>query len=227
MGILFAIMIMAAWAGHLFFALERAEVDYSTPYFYLHVLLQTYFFTGLFITGHDAMHGTVTRKHLRLNKIIGFLAVFLYAGMWYPRLVKNHRLHHLFPGTEKDPDYSPGSQNFFAWYARFMFKYLTIIQLVIMAIVYNLLRLWYPDSSIIWFWVVPAVLSTFQLFFFGTYLPHRKPHTEEMEPHNARTLRRNHVWAMLSCYFFGYHHEHHTSPGIPWWKLYKTKSSQP
>jgi beta-carotene ketolase (CrtW type) len=226
MGVFFALSIIAVWAGHLFYALERVTVDYSSPLFYLHILLQTYFFTGLFITGHDSMHGTVSRNSL-LNKSIGFFSVFLYAGMWYPRLLSNHHLHHKFPGTNQDPDYSSRSQNYWVWYGKFMFKYLTIIQLVIMAVLYNVLRIWYADSSLIWFWVVPAVLSTFQLFYFGTYLPHKRPHTDEMEPHNARTLKKNHIWAMLSCYFFGYHHEHHTSPGIPWWKLYKAKSARP
>lgn len=224
MGVLIALTIIAVWATHLFFALERATVDYSSPLFYMHILLQTYFFTGLFITGHDSMHGAVSRNRL-LNNLLGFFSVFLYAGMWYPRLIKNHGLHHQFPGTDKDPDYSPRSQNFWVWYGRFMFKYLTIIQLIIMATLYNILRIWYEDASLIWFWVVPAVLSTFQLFYFGTYVPHRRPHTDDMEPHNARTLKKNHLWAMLSCYFFGYHHEHHASPRTPWWKLYKAKSA--
>ncbi|MBW6460683.1 MAG: fatty acid desaturase [Bacteroidales bacterium] len=51
-----------------------------------------------------------------------------------------------------------------------------------------------------------------------------RPHTEEMQPHNARTLRKNHLWAMLSCYFFGYHNEHHMTPRIPCWQLYQSKS---
>jgi beta-carotene ketolase (CrtW type) len=29
---------------------------------------------------------------------------------------------------------------------------------------------------------------------------------------------------MLSCYFFGYHYEHHESPQTPWWKLYQIKN---
>jgi len=223
MGLFIAFMIISIWAGHLFYILEFVPVNYLSPWFYIHILLQTYFFTGLFITGHDAMHGTVSR-YRPLNNAVGFFSVFLYAGMWYPRLIKNHYLHHQFPGTEQDPDFSPRSQNFFVWWARFMFKYLTIIQLVIMAAIFNILRIWYPDSSIIWFWVVPAVLSTFQLFYFGTYVPHKRPHTDDMQPHNARTLRKNHLWAMLSCYFFGYHHEHHMTPRIPWWRLYQSKS---
>jgi beta-carotene ketolase (CrtW type) len=30
----------------------------------------------------------------------------------------------------------------------------------------------------------------------------------------------------LSCYFFGYHFEHHDSPGTPWWRLWRVKEKQ-
>ncbi len=222
MGIFIALTIILAWTAHLFYTLALVEVNYQSPSFYLHILVQTYFFTGLFITGHDAMHGTVARNR-SLNKIFGFFSVFLYAGMWYPRLVRNHRLHHQFPGTPMDPDFAPGNQNFWIWWAGFIIKYLSVVQLVIMAVLFNVLEIWFPASKLIWFWVIPAVLSTIQLFYFGTYLPHRRPHSDEMQPHNARTLKRNHFLAMISCYFFGYHFEHHESPGIPWWKLYQYK----
>ena len=223
MGIFFAITIISLWAAHLFYTLTSVQVDPANPWMYVHVLVQTYFFTGLFITGHDAMHGTVSRNR-NVNQFFGYLSVFLYAGMWYRSLIKYHGLHHMYPGTEKDPDYSTESQNFFAWWFRFMMHYITWIQLVIMAVLYNILRIWFDDWSIIVFWVIPAVLSTFQLFYFGTYIPHKRPHTERMGVHKARTLPRAHLWAMLSCYFFGYHLEHHESPRTPWWKLYQLKS---
>jgi beta-carotene ketolase (CrtW type) len=47
-----------------------------------------------------------------------------------------------------------------------------------------------------------------------------------MAPHHARTLPRHHLWAMLSCYFFGYHWEHHQSPGTPWWRLWRMKDAR-
>jgi beta-carotene ketolase (CrtW type) len=28
---------------------------------------------------------------------------------------------------------------------------------------------------------------------------------------------------MMSCWFFGYHWEHHEHPRLPWWQLYSTK----
>ncbi len=54
-------------------------------------------------------------------------------------------------------------------------------------------------------------------------MPHKYPHTNEMMPHNSRTLHKNHLWAMVSCYFFGYHWEHHQDPSVAWWQLWKTK----
>ncbi len=96
------------------------------------------------------------------------------------------------------------------------------MQLIIMAVAFNYLKLHFNEASIWGFWVIPAFLGTLQLFYFGTYRPHMLPHTEEMEPHKARTQKPNHLLAMLSCYFFGYH-EHHEAPGTPWWQLYKMK----
>ena len=74
--------------------------------------------------------------------------------------------------------------------------------------------------------ILATVLGTLQLFYFGTYLPHRRPDTPDMAPHHARTQPRNHLWAMLSCYFFGYHWEHHQSPGTPWWRLWRVKEAR-
>jgi fatty acid desaturase len=28
---------------------------------------------------------------------------------------------------------------------------------------------------------------------------------------------------LLTCYFFGYHLEHHQYPTLPWWRLYQKK----
>ena len=223
MGLIIGISIILLWAGHLFFALDFVNVDYLSPVFYLHILLQAYLYTGLFITGHDAMHGAV-HSNRKINNVVGYLSVFFYAGMSYRKLVKNHYLHHRFPAEGKDPDFYTRSQNFWIWWAVFFGRYLTVIQLVVMAVFFNLLIIWFDKAAVISFWVIPAFLSTFQLFYVGTYLPHKRPHLDSMKPHNARTQRRNHLWAMLSCYFFGYHHEHHETPFVPWWQLYKAKN---
>ena len=222
MGVFIAVLIILSWAAHLLYVLLFQAVDLSEISFWLHLLLQSWLFTGLFITAHDSMHGTVSRNRT-LNYLLGFLSTMLYAGMWYPMLIKKHGMHHASPGTEEDPDYHVGNQNFFVWWFSFMKAYITIWQIIIMAVLFNVGLIFFTELQLIVLWIIPAFLSTFQLFYFGTFLPHRLPHTTEMLPHNARTQNRNHLWAFLSCYFFGYHSEHHDSPRTPWWQLYKMK----
>lgn len=222
MGLIIAICIMCVWAGHLFYALEWGSTDYSSPMMYVHLLVQAYLYTGLFITAHDAMHGTVAPSNKRINTIIGTIACFLFAGMSYKRLITNHHKHHDKPGTSDDPDFS-SSQNYLVWFATFMIRYTTLLQLVAMGVMFNVLKLRYDEFSIWIYWVIPSLLGALQLFTFGTYLPHRLPHADSMQPHNARSMKLNHTLAMLTCYFFGYHHEHHHTPGTPWWRLWKVK----
>ncbi|GJQ33352.1 MAG: beta-carotene ketolase [Ignavibacteriaceae bacterium] len=221
-GLFIALAIIGLWGGHLFYILSYVDPDPLTVIFWVHLFVQGYLYTGLFITGHDAMHGTVS-KNKTVNKVLGFVATILFAGMSYNRLIKHHFDHHRYPGSEKDPDFNVKTQNFWLWWFTFMRRYTTIGQIVFMAVAYNVLKIWFSEQAIILFWVVPAFLGTLQLFYFGTYLPHKYPHTEEMLPHNARSLKKNHVWAMVSCYFFGYHYEHHSYPGIPWWRLYRIR----
>ncbi len=222
MGILIATLIITLWLGHLMFCLSNVNVAFNSILMYLHLFIQAYLFTGLFITGHDSMHGSISKNKI-INNSIGWLATFLFAGLSYNRLIKNHRKHHSTPAEEEDPDFYTGSQNFWIWWLIFMKRYSTLTQVLIMAIFFNVLKIWFNESSIWVFWVIPAFLGTLQLFYFGTYRPHKYPHTNIMLPHKARTLRKNHLWAMISCYFFGYHFEHHSSPGTPWWQLYKMK----
>ena len=125
-------------------------------------------------------------------------------------------MHHQHVNTENDPDVHQG--NFFIWWFKFMWQYVTWQQVLAMAITYNMLKLWFPMWNLILMWELPAILSTLQLFYFGTYLPHRGTH-EEGNVQQSRSQSKNHVWAFISCYFFGYHYEHHAYPYLPWWKL--------
>jgi hypothetical protein len=61
MGILIAITIIFLWLGHLLYLFFFIEINFQSPLLYLHVLIQAYLYTGLFITAHDAMHGTVAK----------------------------------------------------------------------------------------------------------------------------------------------------------------------
>jgi beta-carotene ketolase (CrtW type) len=190
-----------------------------------HVLLQTFLYTGLFITAHDAMHGTVHSSR-RVNMAVGALASWLFAGMWYAKLRRNHFLHHDHPAHNSlDPDYHP-SNRLLPWFATFLWRYATVPQILWNGALYNILVhiAGLPEVNVLAYWMAPAFLASFQLFYVGTYLPHRRPHDHTM-PHNARSQRRNHIVAFLSCYFFGYHAEHHTFPGAPWWRLWKVKDA--
>ncbi|WP_233585215.1 fatty acid desaturase [Corallococcus sp. CA054B] len=225
-GVVLALTVVGAWGGHLAWLLAGPALPWGSPLPWLHVLPQMWLSTGLFITGHDAMHGTVSLNR-RVNAAVGMLACFLFAGLSYRRLVVNHRAHHVDPTGEHDPDFAARGQAFWPWFGAFMVRYTTWPQIAVMALKFNvLLWLGVPQARILVFWVLPSVLATVQLFYFGTYLPHRRPETEGMAPHHARSLPRNHLWALLSCFFFGYHWEHHQSPGTPWWRLWRVKDAR-
>ncbi len=42
-------------------------------------------------------------------------------------------------------------------------------------------------ANLILFWAIPAMLSAFQLFYFGTYRPHRHDETPFVDGHRARS----------------------------------------
>lgn len=220
-GVIIAFVIILMWSAALITGLT-IRVDYTSPWLYLLILIQTHLYTGLFITAHDAMHGTVSTNK-RLNSTLGHITALLFSYNFYHRLFPKHHEHHRFVATEKDPDYHEGS--FFPWYFGFLKQYISWQQIVLMAITFNLLKLIVPVENLILFWMLPGVLATFQLFYFGTYLPHKGHHSDKNR-HFSRSQSKNHLWAFLTCYFFGYHYEHHDSPGTPWWQLHKKKEKQ-
>ena len=112
------------------------------------------------------MHGLVLPKHPTLNNYIGCLAVLLYALFSYTKLRKKHQEHHKFPASNKDPDFYDGKhKNFLVWYVNFLSNYLSLSQILGMAIIFNILKhlLGISTSNLLLFWVVPAISSTLQL----------------------------------------------------------------
>lgn len=216
-GVWIAISIICLWFISLFSLLSLYDLSWQNPLTYFLVLVQTYLYTGLFITAHDAMHGTVSSNQ-KLNTVLGTIAAKLFAYNSYKKLFPKHHLHHRFVASEKDPDYHEGS--FLAWYFKFAKEYVSIWQILLMAGTYELLLLAFPKANVILYYIIPSILATLQLFYFGTYLPHKGEHKNR---HKSATQKKNHIWAFISCYFFGYHYEHHNAPGVPWWKLYKEK----
>ncbi|WP_288370421.1 fatty acid desaturase [uncultured Algoriphagus sp.] len=220
LGLIIAWSIIILWAISLVFWMNF-ELSWKSPWTYLGILIQTHLYTGLFITAHDAMHGIVSSDK-RWNHFTGWISALLFSYNFYWKLFPKHHEHHRYVATDKDPDYH-ASGNFFLWYLSFIRQYVTIWQILLMAVTFNILKLFLPTENLIVFWMLPAILSTLQLFYFGTYLPHRGESDNE---HHSHSQPKNHLWAFLSCYFFGYHYEHHDSPGTPWWRLWEVKEKQ-
>jgi beta-carotene ketolase (CrtW type) len=216
-GVIIALGVIFLWFASLVLLL-LTELNWSNPLTYIGILVQTHLYTGLFITAHDAMHGIVS-SNKKLNHGIGWIAALLFSYNFYWKLFPKHHEHHRYVATDKDPDYHP-SGNFFIWYFSFIRQYVSVWQILLMAGTFNILKLFLPTDNLIVFWMLPAILSTLQLFYFGTYLPHMG---ESNNKHHSKTQSKNHIWAFISCYFFGYHYEHHDSPGTPWWRLWQIK----
>ncbi len=221
-GIVIGLTIISFWAASLIFLLSTNFAKMPLIGIVAAMLLQTFLYAGLFITAHDAMHGLVAPKRKRLNKVIGTLCVILYALFSFKRLRIEHHKHHAHPGSEDDPDFHDGEhRGLWAWYFHFMKTYVTWRQIAGMAIAFNIMQHLFKISqlNLVLFWVAPVLLSTLQLFYFGTYLPHREPAGGYDNPHRAKSNEFSVIWSFLTCYHFGYHWEHHEYPQVPWWKL--------
>jgi beta-carotene/zeaxanthin 4-ketolase len=228
-GLLVATVIVMLWIGSLAF-LSFIDISELIPLWILPAILgRTFIQTGLFIVAHDAIHGSVIPKHRRLNDSIGRLAVTLYAVLDYQKLAVNHWQHHRQPGQASDPDFHDG--NIWIWYLKFMKGYLNFRQIVIqffgLGIIFITLYFGFhvPVLNLFLFWILPIFLSTMQLFFFGTYLPHRSRSfgsAESSHPKNsyhATSSNYSLIWSFLTCYHFGYHWEHHEYPFLAWYEL--------
>jgi beta-carotene/zeaxanthin 4-ketolase len=219
--LLVAMTIIGVWAISLLNCIQIQIGNTHPIWLFCLVGCQTWLYTGLFITAHDAMHGSI-HPSLQLNRSIGQLCLWLYAGFDYSQLAVKHHLHHQYPASDRDPDFHDGQiSHFWGWYGHFVCEHISwrqLINLVVMLAIY-LMFCQFSIANILLFWVVPSLLSSLQLFYFGTFLPHREPHGGYTNPHRATTINRSTWWSIITCYHFGYHQEHHESPQIPWWEL--------
>lgn len=221
-GLLIACCIFSLWAISLGILLRVAIDRLPVWVIPLAMLWQMFLYTGLFITAHDAMHGAVYPKHPKLNHFIGALSVLCYGAFSYRELLSNHWLHHHFPASDRDPDFHDGEhQNIFLWYFRFMRKYWGWKQFFALSAVFQFAHclLGISQFNLALFWVIPPILSSVQLFYFGTFLTHREPKTGYTNSHRAETLSLPKFWSFVTCYHFGYHQEHHAYPHVAWWQL--------
>ena len=226
-GGLVAVGIAVAWlaihVGGIFaFPLTARSWPLAVPL----VLLETWLSTGLFITAHDCMHGSFAPGRPRLNRAVGRVLLMMYAGLDYDRLLPNHFAHHRHVGTAADPDFDAANPTRPApWLARFFAAYYShwqIVRIVAVLSVYQFV-LGASLANILVFWAAPALLALVQLFWFGTFLPHRHG-AAFPDRHNARSARCGPLVSVVTCFNFGgYHHEHHLYPGVAWWKLPATR----
>lgn len=188
------------------------------------VLVRAFLHTGLFITAHDAMHGTVFHQNRKINDWVGHLTSLTYAFLNYKNLLKKHWLHHRSPASKDDPDYCE-RQGILIWYLTFMKGYLSgpacLTMLVGVNLTFCILTLIFhvQPVNLFLFWLLPIVLSSLQMFYFGIFLPHRRPQEGYTNRHRADSSHYQPFWSFVSCYHFGYHWEHHEYPHIPWYRL--------
>ena len=223
-GLAVASIIIFLWSASLisFLTIELAQI----PLFLiiLGVLLRSFLHTGLFITTHEAIHGVIS-KHQSINDTFGLATSFLYALLPYKLLAENHKLHHRYPASEQDPDFhSSDLNNFLLWYVSFLTQYQkgrqAWVLIMGMAIIFAfLIYLRISALNIFLFWVIPIIISSWQLFTFGIWLPHKPIEAGYRDRHRAKSNNYSMLWSFLTCYHFGYHWEHHQYPHLPWYKL--------
>lgn len=199
------------------------------------IAVQSWLGAGLFIVAHDAMHGTLAPGRRKLGAAVGQFCLGVYAGFSFAKLNAAHHRHHRAPGTADDPDFhAPAPTAFWPWYVTFFRTYFGWKEMAVLGLALGtyLFILRAPPLNTALFWGVPAILSSLQLFAFGTWLPHR--HEGEgafVDEHRARTLEFGWLTSLLTCFHFGYHLEHHLSPQSPWWRLpavrAATRTSEP
>lgn len=217
-----ALMIIAAWlALHIysvfFFQLSRSSWAIA-PFL---IALLCWLNVGLFIIAHDAMHGSLFPSIPRGNVTFGRVALALYAGFRFDRLKTAHMAHHRLPGTADDPDFDVANPaRFWRWYGAFIQRYFGLEEfLILCGPVAIYLGIGVRITNLLLFWALPAILSSLQLFYFGTYRPHRHGDLPFADAHNARTSEFGWLPSLITCFHFGYHHEHHLKPAVPWWRL--------
>ncbi|MFK8186185.1 MAG: fatty acid desaturase [Phormidesmis sp.] len=187
------------------------------------VAVRAFLHTGLFILAHDAMHGTLMPAYPNVNDWAGRIILGIYSFLSFRQMRTCHNQHHRTPAQVSDPDFYPGS--FAPWYFHFMRAYIrdrqgAVIFWGMSLFFYPLLFIFHvPLLNAVLFWLLPQGLSSLQLFYFGTYRPHKKPVGGHTNVHRAVSSSASTLLSFLSCYHFDYHWEHHQYPHLPWYKL--------
>ncbi|MEL6873510.1 MAG: fatty acid desaturase [Pseudomonadota bacterium] len=222
-GITLAALIIGAWLTVHFGAIFGFAWSWaSAPIGIALMLLQTWLYVGLFIIAHDCMHGSLVPMKPAWNRWVGQLCLALYAGFSFDFMNRKHHQHHRHAGTGDDPDFHDHEPHaFWPWYVKFFREYFTGREIIFIAAGVWLYVLLFGASfvNILTFWAIPAIVSSIQLFTFGTYLPHVPDDPAFADRHRSRSNDFPWIVSLLTCFHFGYHHEHHDVPNAPWWRL--------
>lgn len=222
-GLTLAALLFGAWLALEVVALFFVQIDALHPLLtMLLVAILCWLDVGLFIVAHDAMHGSLAPGSPQLNRIIGTVMLAAYAGFSFDRLRPKHMAHHRAPGTAADPDFCERApRDPLRWYVAFFREYFGWREVAVLTVFVGLMTFAAGISyaNLLLFWALPAILASMQLFLFGTFLPHAHRGGAFTDAHRARSSNFGWLASLLSCYHFGYHHEHHLHPHLPWWRL--------
>ena len=223
-------MIAGAWLGIHFYGMFVFELRWaSLPVALGLAAVQCWLSVGVFIITHDAMHGSLAPGRPWLNSAIGAVLLALYAGFSWRRMRDAHFTHHKLSGHAGDPDFDEHNPSHFArWYWTFFKRYFGFQSLLFVHAVVALY--WFvfdvPFIQIFVLYGVPALLSSLQLFYFGTFRPHHHAAGQPFaDKHNARSNDFGALASLATCFHFGYHLEHHRAPSVPWWALPAAKKA--
>jgi len=226
-GVTLAVLILGAWLATHAYAMFVFRWDgalANTAHGVGMRLFLTWLYVGIFIVAHDCMHGALVPLKPKWNRLFGQICLGLYAGFSFDFMNRKHHLHHRHAGTADDPDFHDHAPHaFWPWYFKFFREYFSGKEIIVIAVwvwTYMIL-LAVPVANIMAFFTAPAIVSSLQLFYFGTYLPHKPGQPAFGDRHRSRS--NNYPWlvSLLTCFHFGYHHEHHAVPNAPWWRLPK------
>ncbi|ABC62756.1 fatty acid desaturase [Erythrobacter litoralis] len=222
-GLTLAVLIAGAWLGIHAYAMFVFELSWQNlPFALLLATVQTWLSVGVFIVSHDAMHGSLAPGRPTLNSAIGAFLLALYAGFGWRRMRDAHFTHHKLAGHAGDPDFDEHNpRSFWRWYGTFFRRYFSWQSILFVHVVVGIywLVLDIPMVQIVLLYGAPALLSSLQLFYFGTFRPHRRSEEGFADRHNARSDGFGTLASLATCFHFGYHLEHHRRPDVPWWAL--------
>lgn len=202
-------ILLFGWGIHEHYMLTDYDIyQHYTFISIIHMMILIWQYVGLFIISHDLHHN---KNRTNYQNLLGRLSLLFYGGFFLEDFSEKHEMHHKYPGQFKDPDFYDG--NVILWYLNFMVQYINLKQVLTQLIFYNVLKYFQIENEqMILFWLLPSVLASIQLFFYGTYMVHEKNGIIK----NSKLPK----WLItLTSYNFGNHVNHHKNPELPWFDL--------